>query len=621
MPLFRTTCLRAGIAAAAFISPAAAVAEEGAIVVTAGRTGEAPVATIGREEIELVQPATSLDLLDRLAGVRAFSKGGAGGATYLSIRGGEPNFSLVLLDGARVNDPTNSRGGAFDFGQIDPDALERIEVARGALSAVHGADALSGVVSLQLRRLAAGERLASIRAAADTEEGALIGGNFGAGWGGGSGIVSASWYDSGDITPGSTLERGQGFGRLEQEVAGWGVSALALHSRTQRSLFPEDSGGPRLAANRDRERRDTALTLLNFGVTGPDSGLGQPRLAISWMRQDDDSRTPAIAPGPVLDGVPAIDSDSRFERTEANFDHRLGLGSAEVALGAGYLHESGSSEGSVDIGFPLPADFMIERSVASAFAEATVRPLPGLDATTAVRFDDASTARGEWSGRAALRWSPVSGVVLFASWSEGFKLPSLYALAYPIIANPDLLPERSRTFDAGAEARWNDVFARVILFHSRYADLIDFDAERFTNVNRSRVTARGVEAELDAPLAPAVRLAANLTYLDTDVPAGVPPLRSRPEWQGFMALRWTPSEAVTAEASGAYTSDFFDSSVPTGPVVLEERFVAGAALRYRLAPVLWLTLSGENLLDSDYEDAVGFPAPGRVFRLGIRLRG
>ncbi len=32
---------------------------------------------------------------------------------------------------------------------------------------------------------------------------------------------------------------------------------------------------------------------------------------------------------------------------------------------------------------------------------------------------------------------------------QGFKLPSLFALGFPLIANPDLLPERSRTSDAG----------------------------------------------------------------------------------------------------------------------------------------------------------------------------
>ncbi|HEX9947560.1 MAG TPA: TonB-dependent receptor plug domain-containing protein, partial [Allosphingosinicella sp.] len=109
---------------------------EGAIVITASRTEAAPaggLSAIEAEEIERIQPASLLEALDDVAGVRAFSTGGAGGRSFLSIRGGEPNFTLVLLDGVKVTDPTNSRGGAFDFGQIDPLALERIEIARGGL--------------------------------------------------------------------------------------------------------------------------------------------------------------------------------------------------------------------------------------------------------------------------------------------------------------------------------------------------------------------------------------------------------------------------------------------------------------------------------------------------------
>ena len=47
--------------------------------------------------------------------VRAFSTGGVGGGSFLSIRGGEPNFTMVLIDGIRLNNPTNSRGGALRF--------------------------------------------------------------------------------------------------------------------------------------------------------------------------------------------------------------------------------------------------------------------------------------------------------------------------------------------------------------------------------------------------------------------------------------------------------------------------------------------------------------------------
>ena len=61
------------------------------------------------------------------------------------MRGADPNYTLVLVDGVRVNDPTNARGGSFDFSSLDVADVERVEIARGPYSAVYGGDALAGV--------------------------------------------------------------------------------------------------------------------------------------------------------------------------------------------------------------------------------------------------------------------------------------------------------------------------------------------------------------------------------------------------------------------------------------------------------------------------------------------
>jgi len=226
------------------------------IVVTASRTVDGPgagVSTVEADDIARLQPASLLEALDEVAGVRAFSTGGIGGGSFLSIRGGEPNFTLVLLDGIRLNNPTNSRGGAFDFFAIDPALVERIEVARGAVSAVHGADALSGVVNIRLRAPVPGETGATARASAGSEGDVGLGLGLNHGWQDGGLLVSAGWYDSGGLDLGSDLERRQALARLDQRIGGFEARALGLYARAARTTFPEDSGGPLFAVNRVRE--------------------------------------------------------------------------------------------------------------------------------------------------------------------------------------------------------------------------------------------------------------------------------------------------------------------------------------------------------------------------------
>ena len=62
---------------------------------------------------------------------------------------------MILIDGVRVNDPTTTRGSAYDLSSIDVAQLERVEVLRGPASAIYGADALAGVVNFITRKGAA----------------------------------------------------------------------------------------------------------------------------------------------------------------------------------------------------------------------------------------------------------------------------------------------------------------------------------------------------------------------------------------------------------------------------------------------------------------------------------
>ena len=58
-------------------------------------------------------------------------------------RGSDAPHTVVLSDYVRMNDSTNSRGGAFDLSNLDHSTIERIELPRGAASATHGVNAMA----------------------------------------------------------------------------------------------------------------------------------------------------------------------------------------------------------------------------------------------------------------------------------------------------------------------------------------------------------------------------------------------------------------------------------------------------------------------------------------------
>ncbi len=138
----------------------AAAADIGAgetIIVTATRTpvpladATVPVTIITREDIELSLASDLAELLRFEAGVDIGRNGGPGQATSIFLRGTESNHTLVLIDGVRMN-PSTLGGAAVQ--NIAPEVIERIEIVKGARSALYGTDAIGGVINIITRRAA-----------------------------------------------------------------------------------------------------------------------------------------------------------------------------------------------------------------------------------------------------------------------------------------------------------------------------------------------------------------------------------------------------------------------------------------------------------------------------------
>jgi iron complex outermembrane receptor protein/vitamin B12 transporter len=120
------------------------------IVVTATREA-APTAQVGASvtvftaaDIARRGSVMLSDLVRETPGVAVIQTGGQGGQTSLFLRGGESTYTKVLLDGIPLNEP----GGTFNFGGLSTTNLSRVEVVRGAQSALFGTDAMSGVIQL-----------------------------------------------------------------------------------------------------------------------------------------------------------------------------------------------------------------------------------------------------------------------------------------------------------------------------------------------------------------------------------------------------------------------------------------------------------------------------------------
>ena len=88
------------------------------------------------------------DALREVPGMAVVQSGSYGAPTALFTRGGQGNYTKILIDGVPVNDP----GGTIDLGFLTLDDIDRIEIVRGPASVLYGSDAVSGVIQIFTRR-------------------------------------------------------------------------------------------------------------------------------------------------------------------------------------------------------------------------------------------------------------------------------------------------------------------------------------------------------------------------------------------------------------------------------------------------------------------------------------
>jgi iron complex outermembrane receptor protein/vitamin B12 transporter len=601
------------------------------ILVTGTRTtdvqSEIPNVTtvIRRADIEARNDTGVADLLRNIAGVHVVQPSGQGGVARIFLRGGDQNLTMVLLDGVRVNDPLDSRGSAFDFSVVNLNDIERIEIVRGPQSAVYGSDALAGVINI-ITREPADELGGSLfveagmddyfSAAADVAGSVGETGNF---------ALRVASKDDGEPVAGTTFESDSVSGRLSfGRGESWDVRLVGSYSDSDGTAFPEDSGGSELAVLRDvdtRSAQDFRLGLTSKTRLSEDWTLN---VLATWYDHDSSFLSPGVAPG-VRGAVPPNGGDAVLQRADLAVNATVQINDAlKASFGLDYYDEDGESEGFVEFfpGFIIPADYQFDRNVVGGFAEIHYKIASGPTLLASVRRDEPNDESGETTAKLGLLHEFSNGrTSMRANWGQGFSLPGFFALASPLVGNPDLRPETSTSFDIGV-THWSanrNIGATLTYFHNEFSDLIDFDSTIFMMVNREGVDADGVEIQFDYVASEQIALSMQATYMDLETKNSDVQLRQRPDWRGSVSMRWTPSDRWLVDASWLYVGETFDSSIPTGDMFLDSYHRVDVTATLRYSEKLNLLLSIDNLLDADFAEAIGFPAPGVRARVGLRL--
>ena len=641
--------LRCTLSAACLIASTTARAQSASVdtttlapvVVTATRlpsaAGAATLSTtvITGDDLRARGVTTVLEALRETPSIAVIQGGSFGQQTSIFVRGGQSNYTQVLVDGVVANDP----GGAIDFANITTDNIERIEIVRGPASVLYGANAVTGVVQIFTRRGRGSPRLSAWAQGGTygTREGAvsMLGGDDRLDYS----VAAAQHNTDGIYAVNSAARNGTYSGRLRftpDSRSDVGVTLryidAGVHIATNGNGVPNDSNQThterRFLGSLDAGRSLTTRleARVSLGATDAD------------VRSEDRPDHPGDTDFPY-------DSRARLYRRSA--DARLNftiIPDVVVTGGGSYETQHARATGGA----------AQHRSVGAGYAQVAGTSFGHLAYTGGVRVDHNSTFGNFTSTRAGAAYELPSATKVHAAFGTAFREPTFEessATQSFDLGNPNLRPERSRSWEVGAEQPIARDRASIgaTYFSQRFRDMIQYDGLVDPGTpnyyNLAAATSDGVELSVRVmPVAP-LTLSASYTYTRTRVTnAGIDSSATASFVRGERLLR-RPANLFSGTASYAFTRpetslhlevatigerddrDFSDevTFIPKA-VTLSSYTVAALAGEVGITghggsawPDVVLTARIDNLFDRRYQQVFGFASPRRTFLIGARF--
>jgi vitamin B12 transporter len=626
---FMAACWINGAQAQVVAAPLEGVVISGNRTVTPLVDTGSDVSIITSEELEQRQIRFVSEALREAPGIAVSRLGPVGTNTQVRIRGAEANHTVVMIDGVKVNDPFTSE---VDFAHLLAAQIERIEILRGPQSALYGAEAIGGVISIFTKRGAPG-----VQAEAAVEGGSFSTINGMAGVRGATQTVNYALSASAFKSDGTNVSR---FGseddgyrnRTVYASGGWapvtGASLDAsLRYRDSRSMFdPQDFGFPPgptfgLIIDGDRQTEGEQLdTKLRGRLT---TGAFEHQLGFAHTKTAEDT---------FADGV--FSNGFEGKRRWFTYQGTWRFGGTDVpqvlTLWAEYERLQFESKGPT----PASAQSQVRENDKNALATEYRVRLPSLTALTLSArrdnhqlFEDATTYRITAAQLVGQR------LKLRASYGTGIANPTFFELFGFISGsfdpNPALKPEESRGFDIGADFAIADSGrVSITYFDANLENEIvgTFDSATFRSsvANLSgKSNRRGFEA--DVQYSPSADLAVWFSYTYTDAKQSDGQLEvRRPRHAGSAGLTYTlpsASGAITLAADyNGQQEDLDFRSFSSARVTLRDYTLVRLAGQYAITRNVALTARVENLLDQDYEEVFSYRPSGRAFYAGVQAR-
>jgi len=591
------------------------------------QTGKS-VAVITSKELQKYQGSSVVTLLDNLAGVEILgTQSTAGQNLTYSFRGGSNRQVVILIDGIAINNPS-SIANDYDLRLIPLDQIERVEVIKGAASALYGSGAATGVINIKLK-----EATKSFKAQINTSVGTnntqsdskLNANNYKQSVAISSASKKTSVYFSFDNEKSSGMSAAKGVDFKDDPFSRQNIllrskfkasEKLNISALVNYNLFTTnfDAGSFTDATNLSKSEEVRFGLQSVYKYTKGDLNL---RVAYNSISNNNKKTSfPSVNKGNSL----TIDAFNRY-KINKNSQFLTGLNVTSAAM-TSFEIPFGATNLSKVID---QADY----TLIDPYANFIFTNDKGLNLNLGARLSH----HNAYGSHAVYTVNPSYNIALndarlklMASYSTAYIVPTLFQLSSPNYGYSDLKPEENQTLEGGFELIQKNYSFQLTYFYRAEQNFIDFtmlDPTTFAFGYRNTTQdfyASGLESSLSITISPQFSFKANYTLTHVaDTKIRIPKHK-------FNASLWYEPNAKTSISTtfnytDKRTDNFFDLSTFTATKVdlkafsLVNLYVNRTLIKNRFSVYAQLT----NIFNADYQELVGFSTKGRNVLVGFKL--
>lgn len=577
------------------------------------------ITVISSQKLQEQQIRFVADALRTVPGVAVNRTSGFGSSTDVRIRGAEANQTLVLIDGIEVNDPALS--SQFNFGNLLVTDIDRIEILRGPQSVLYGSDAVGGVVNI-ITKKGVGEPTVTASGEYGSFKSAQTSAALRAGGKHYSVALSGTYFKTDGISAANEND-----GNTEEDPN----RNKTVHGTL--GLRPANNLEINFTGRWQRAEVDTDA----FGTVATDDGsftnsleqFGQAEVKLSLL----DDRWEHILSGSLFSntlrsgGGAFGPSSTEGDKRKIAYRTNLSLETSEIAPATHTISFGLENEREEVLSQSSFSTVDRQLDTQSIYGLYQLGLFKRLFLSGGGRFDDNEIFDDTTTMRmtAALH-VPETGSKLHMSGGTAVKNPTVFELfgfTSTFTGNPDLLPEKSESFDIGIEQAFlgGKVVGDVTYFNNRIDNLIiGFGSTATNQTGTSRI--QGIEMTGRAQIIDGLDVTGSYTYMTTSDANGTQLVR-RPQHIASVNVNYGFLENKRANVNVGVRYNGDQKDVAFGPfrrVTLDKYVLLNVAASYKVNEHVELFARGENLLNDDYEEVFSFGTPGIAAYGGVRIR-